>query len=109
MIFLNNLALFWFLVFGVFVAAILGFTKSQRLFALLLWAVSLAAFHIAVVPGFLNPQRLVWLILNRRNRRGHSVPFRILGPGKRRYRKVENRPKTHVRLRLTGVELILGI
>jgi hypothetical protein len=73
MVFLNNLLLFWFLVFAVFVTASLGFAGPQRYIALLLWAVSLAAFHIFVVPGFLNPQRLVWMILKRRNRRGHTV------------------------------------
>ena len=73
MVFLNNLLLFWFLVFAVFVTATLGFAGRQRYIALLFWVVSLAAFHIAVVPGFLNPQRLVWLILNKRNKGSRSI------------------------------------
>jgi|SRR6266851_5325820 len=65
MVLLNNLLLFWFLVLAVFVTAILGFAGPQRYIALFVWAVSLIAFHIAVVPGFLNPQQLVWLIRKR--------------------------------------------
>jgi hypothetical protein len=73
MVFLNNLLLFWFLVFAVFVTGSLGFVGPQRYIAILSWAVSLAAFHIAVVPGFLNPQRLVWLILKKRNKGSRAI------------------------------------
>lgn len=69
MIFLNDLLIFWFFVFAVFASTILRFPSPQRYIAILVWALSLAAFHIAV-PGFLNPRRLVRLILRTKNKGG---------------------------------------
>ena len=69
MTFLNNMLIFWFLVFAVFVSTALRFPSPQMYIAILVLALSLAAFHIAV-PGFLNPRRLVRLILRTRNKGG---------------------------------------
>ena len=69
MIFLNNLLILWFLVFAVFVSTALRFPSPQRYIAILVLALSLAAFHI-VVPGLLNPRRLVRLIRRTRNKGG---------------------------------------
>src|SRR5260370_1206382 len=53
MIFLNDLLIFWFLVLAVFVSTSLRFASPQRYIAILVWALSLAAFHIAV-PGLID-------------------------------------------------------
>ena len=72
MIFLNDPLIFWFLVLAVFVSTSLRFASPQRYIAILVWALSLAAFHIAV-PGFLNPRCLVRLILRNRNKGGAGL------------------------------------
>jgi len=72
MIFLNDLLIFWFLVFAVFVSTTLRYPSPQRYIAIFVWVLILAAFHIAV-PGFLNPRRLVRLILRTRNK-GSAEP-----------------------------------
>lgn len=58
MIYRNNFLLFWLLVLTVFVSAILRFASPQRYMAILILALSLVVFHVAV-PGFLNAIRLI--------------------------------------------------
>ena len=60
-IYRNNVLLFWFLVFAVLVSATLRFASPQRYMAILILAISLVIFHVAV-PVFLNA---FWLIRQR--------------------------------------------
>jgi hypothetical protein len=61
MIFRNNVLLFWLLIITVLVSAILRFASPQKYIAILVLALSLVVFHVAV-PGFLNA---IWLIRKR--------------------------------------------
>jgi hypothetical protein len=58
MIYRNNFLFFWLLVFTVLVSTILRFASPQRYMAILILALSLVMFHVAV-PGFLNAIRLI--------------------------------------------------
>ena len=57
-IYRNNVLLFWFLIFAVLVSATLRFASPQRYMAILILAISLVIFHVAV-PGFLNAFGLI--------------------------------------------------
>jgi hypothetical protein len=65
MIFLNNLLLVWSLIFAVLISIFTRFVGQQRYIAVLVLALSLVAFHIAV-PGMTTPATMIWLLKNRR-------------------------------------------
>jgi hypothetical protein len=64
MIFRNNLLLVWFLIFAVLISITARFVGQQRYIAVLVLALSLAAFHIAV-PGMTSPRTMIRLLTNR--------------------------------------------
>jgi hypothetical protein len=65
MIFRNNLLLVWSLIFAVLISITARFVGQQRYIAVLVLALSLAAFHIAV-PGMTSPRTMIRLLKNRR-------------------------------------------
>ena len=67
MIFRNNLLLVWFLIFAVLISITERFVGQQRYNAVLVLALSLAAFHIAV-PGMTSPRTMIRLLANRHAR-----------------------------------------
>jgi hypothetical protein len=67
MIFRNNLLLVWFLIFAVLISITEKFVGQQRYIAVLVLALSLAAFHIAV-PGMTSPRTMIRLLKNRHAR-----------------------------------------
>jgi hypothetical protein len=70
MISLNNLLLVWSLILAVLISIITRFVGQQRYIAVLVLALSLVAFHIAV-PGMTSPTTMIWLL---KNRRAQSTP-----------------------------------
>jgi hypothetical protein len=64
MIFLNNLALFWFLVLAVLISALAKFSGPQRYVAVLILGLTLAAVYIAV--PIIGPSTLIRLLKGRR-------------------------------------------
>jgi hypothetical protein len=60
MIFLKNLMLFWFIAFAVLISALVRFSGPQRFEAVLIWALILGVFYIAV-PIF-GPSILIRLV-----------------------------------------------
>jgi hypothetical protein len=70
MIFLNNLLLVWSLILVVLISIITRFVGQQRYIAVLVLALSLVAFHVAV-PGMRSPTTMIWLL---KNRRAQSTP-----------------------------------
>jgi hypothetical protein len=70
MISLNNLLLVWFLILAVLISIITRFVGHQRYIAVLVLALSLVAFHIAV-PGMTSPTTMIWLL---KHRHAQSTP-----------------------------------